>query len=59
LNVLVHGSLGDVENFADFPSRFAIRDPSQDLTLASGQFAFVDLSSGQKRTPVFDGISIG
>jgi hypothetical protein len=34
LHVLIDGPLGDVQNFADFPSRFAARNPLQDLNLA-------------------------
>lgn len=33
VDVLVNGSFGDMENLADFQSRFALRDPCQNFTL--------------------------
>jgi hypothetical protein len=35
--VLVDGSLGDVEDFPDFPGRLALRHPSQNFTLTCGE----------------------
>ncbi len=52
LDVLIHGSFGDLENFADLPSRFAVCDPSQDFGFARRQFAFCYNSSAQWSYPV-------
>ena len=41
LRMLVDGPLGDVENFADFPGRFAVRNPAENLALASRQLVFM------------------
>src|ERR1700720_4724836 len=37
MDVLVDGSLGDVENFRDLPRRLASRHPSQDFDLPGGE----------------------
>ena len=48
LDVLVDGSLGDIEDLADFPGGFSSRDPCQHLPLARGQqSSFGGGSTGQ------------
>jgi hypothetical protein len=52
LDVLVNGSLGDIENFADLPGGFSARNPCQHLPFARGQqFPFRGGATGQCNEP--------
>lgn len=52
LHMFVDGPLRDVQDLADFPSRFAVRDPAENLAFARRQFGLDGLSSAQPRSPV-------